>query len=69
MYATGNPRTKKVLKERVAAGEVVRAFQPGGIFPGQKNDQVTIEGPHFPEAHKWYAKVRLENSRIVQVLR
>ena len=90
MYATGNPKTKKALREAVelsqepvprpgTVGAVLRmkdlrkrvpveAFQPGGIFPSQTDGQAVIEGPHFPQPHRWYATVKLVNGVIVRVL-
>lgn len=53
MYAVKNFRTKKELKEAVAAGDVP-VFQPGGMFP-TKAGPTCVEGPHYPEPHKWYA--------------
>lgn len=66
MYAEGNPKTKKALKEMVAKGPVA-AFQPGP-FPPKTNGRACIEGPHYPEAHKWYATVELEDGLIVKVV-
>ncbi len=67
MYAMGNPKTKKELKERVAAGRKVEAFQPGGLFEGPKNGTVCIEGPHYPQPHKWYATCVIKDGIIQSV--
>jgi hypothetical protein len=72
MYAKGNPRTKKELKRMVeryrdGVGGPVYAFQPGGMFPGATDGPATIEGPHYPEPHKFYASVILQNSIIISV--
>jgi hypothetical protein len=69
MYTRINFRTKKALKEAVASGQEVDTFQPGGIFPAQTDGQVCIEGPHYPEPHKWYASVLIENGIIKKVVR
>jgi len=69
MYAEGNPKTKKQLKEWIANGRNVYAYQPGGMFPGATDGTAVIEGPHYPEPHRWYAQVILEGSRIVKVTR
>ena len=55
MYANDNPKTKKELKQWVADGHKVTAFQPGGFFPGKTDGEVLIEGPHYPKPHRWYA--------------
>ena len=68
MYASGNPKTKKELREKIARGETVRAFQPGGFFPSQTDGQAVIEGPHYPKPHRWYAAVILQNGIIVKVI-
>jgi len=72
MYATHNFRTKKEFKEAVARGEKVRIFQPGGMFnPPEENEHysgvATVEGPHFPKPHTWYAQVELVDGIVVKV--
>lgn len=73
-YASTNPTTKKALREQVAGGTNVTIFQPGGIFPltVPANHQVTVEGPHYPQPHRWYATVEVDDStppKIVRVVR
>ena len=67
MYASGNPKTKKALKEAVAAGKQVSAFQAGGMFASQTDGKACIEGPHYPQPHKWYAEVVLKDGIIISV--
>ena len=57
MYTVKNFRTKKALREAVAAGEQVRVYQPGP-FGGNEplNGNVAVEGPHYPAPHSWYAQ-------------
>lgn len=59
MYTEPNFKTKKALKDAVAAGQEVTVFQPGP-FGGQPNlnGEVSVEGPHFPKPHSWYARGR-----------
>ena len=65
-YATGNPKTKAELKRRVAAGKVVEVFQPGlGTVP--ENGEISVEGPHFPQPHRWYARVTIKDGVVVKV--
>lgn len=66
MYTNTNFQTKKALKEAVAKGEKVRVYEPGP-FPAQQNGQVTLEGPHYPQPHKWYATAYIEDGIIVSV--
>jgi hypothetical protein len=68
MYANGNPKTKKQLREWIKSGKLIEAFQAGGMFPGTTNGRDMIEGPQFPAAHKWYASVEIKNGLIVKVL-
>lgn len=68
MYCERNFPTKKALKEAVAKGDKVGVFQPGlGSVPTGTAD-VSVEGPHFPKPHSWYARVRLVDGLIVKVL-
>ncbi len=68
MYASINFKSKKALKEAIANGKKVSVFQPGP-FGGNEpvNGKVTLEGPHYPEPHKWYAQATIENGYIVSV--
>lgn len=69
-YAGGNPKTKKELKERIARGESVAVWQPSpwGDAP-VKNGIAYVEGPHYPQPHKWYAQVRVIDGVIVEVIK
>jgi hypothetical protein len=69
MYASTNFQTKKALKEAVAAGTGdLTIFAPGLGTPVQ-NGRETLEGPHSPQPHKWYAQVEMKDGKIVKVLR
>ena len=65
-YVDPNFKTKKALKEAIAAGKHVAVFSPG-MFPANQNGIETIEGPHYPEPHKWYASVQVENGMVTKV--
>ena len=68
MYADPNFRTKKALKAAIEAAEDdVYIFSPGP-FPAPKNGRATLEGPHYPQPHTWYAQVEVENGIIVKVI-
>ena len=75
-YATGNPKTKKALREAVKASigpdgtlidgaRPVIAFTPGGMFPDPRSCDTTIEGPHYPKPHRWYARVTVDEHRMI----
>lgn len=66
-YVQGNPKTKKQLKDMVQNGQRPEVFQPGPFGPEVKDGTVYLEGPHYPEPHKWYAQGVVENGRLVKV--
>lgn len=67
MYVSPNFKTKKALKEAVAKGERVEVFSPGP-FPAKQDGRETIEGPHYPEPHRWYAQVEVRDGIVVRVV-
>jgi hypothetical protein len=44
----------------------VKLFAPGLGTP-EENGEENVEGPHFPQPHKWYAQVVVENGIVVKV--
>lgn len=66
MYTEKNFKTKKALKEAVAAGEKIRLFAPGMGTPKRDGTEF-VEGPHFPEPHRWYAQVTMKDGVVVAV--
>lgn len=66
MYVSPNFKSKKSLKEAVAAGRHVTVFSPGP-FPCPLDGEVSVEGPHYPEPHKFYCTVIVENGKVVKV--
>ena len=66
-YVDPNFATKKALKEAVAAGQPVAIFSPGP-FGAKQDGEETIEGPHYPKPHSWYARVRVQDGMVVKVL-
>lgn len=67
MYTRENFKTKKALKEAFKAGKEIEVHSPGP-FPCPRNGGVSVEGPHYPEPHKWYANVVLEDQKIVKII-
>lgn len=66
MYVSPNYKNKKALKEAMKAGEHVMVFQPViGDVP--VNGKVYLEGPHYPEPHKWYAEGIMKNGKLVSI--
>ncbi len=66
-YTNENFKTKKAMKAAVADGRQVGVHQPGGLFPDPTpGSEVTIEGPHYPKPHRWYARVRLDRDGFIE---
>jgi len=66
-YSNTNFKTKKALKEAVKAGKQIGIHQPGGIFDAPTNGSVVIEGPHYPQPHRWYAQCTIKDGVIQTV--
>ena len=66
-YVDRNFRTKKAFKQSVTNGDHHRTYNPSGMFPTTQNGRDTIEGPHYPQPHKWYATVTVEDGYVTKV--
>jgi hypothetical protein len=66
MYCETNFKTKKQLVEAFKRGETLRVYSPGP-FESVKNGVVCVEGPHYPEPHRWYATATIANGVITKV--
>jgi len=70
MYTSINYKTKKALKEAVQAGKKVTIWQPNADLTGARvptDGRVTLEGPHYPAPHTWYATAVVKDGFIVKV--
>ena len=69
MYTVENYRSKKAVKEAIKAGVKVHVYQPGPFGNGiETRDQtVFLEGPHYPEPHRWYGEGKLVDGVLVSV--
>ena len=67
-YTVENFQTKKQLKEALKAGQTIKVFQPGLFGPAVLDGRKAIEGPHYPQAHSWYASVEVKDGQIVKIL-
>lgn len=65
-YTSTNFKTKKAFKEAVKAGEQIRVWSPGP-FPVESNGTVLIEGPQYPQPHRWYATAEVVDGYVVKV--
>lgn len=68
-YAVENFKTKKALKEAVASGARVEVYQPNDYYgDGTVRDgRTTLEGPHYPQPHKWWAGAVVKDGAVVQI--
>lgn len=68
MYTTHNFHSKKELREAVERGVQVGYYQPNSIIRDLPRDgTIYVEGPHYPEPHRWYATCKVQNGVIVKV--
>lgn len=67
-YTETNFKTKKQMKEAVAAGIKVRVFEPGPFGPTVADGVAYLEGPHYPAPHTWYARVEVKDGVVTKVL-
>ena len=77
-YTRINFKTKKELKEHLANYKAsqdggpwygaVRCYNPG-LGPDLSNftGKVYLEGPHYPQPHKWYAQGEMVDGILVKV--
>jgi len=66
-YTEINFKTKKALKEAVKNGEKIRVYQPGPFGSKVHDGMVVLEGPHYPQPHRWQAQVTVKDHIIVEV--
>ncbi len=66
-YVDPDYKTKKAFKEAVKAGTEHRPYNPSGLFPPTTDGHTTIEGPHYPKPHTWYASCQVEDGVVVKV--
>lgn len=66
-YTVRNFKTKKALKEALAAGERIEVYQPGPLGPDVKDGRVSLEGPHYPAPHSWYASGQVVGGVLVKL--
>ena len=72
MYASVNFKTKRAFKEAVAQGKRITIYQPNDIFGNSKGSSsysgtASVEGPHYPAPHTWYASVTVQDGVVVKV--
>jgi len=66
-YTVTNFRTKKALKDALKSGAEIEVYQPGPFGPDVKDGTCTLEGPHYPAPHSWYASAVVRGGKVVSV--
>jgi hypothetical protein len=64
-YIDPNYKSKKEFIAAVKSGIKHQTYNPSGMFPTPQEGNDVIEGPHYPQPHKWYAQVKVENGIVV----
>ena len=65
-YTVENFKSKAALKRALEAGHEVIVYQPGPFGPDVKDGKTTLEGPHYPEPHRWYATAQVKDGKVVK---
>ena len=66
-YTSTNYKTKKALIDDFKLGRFITVFQPGPFGPDVKDGVVYLEGPHYPEAHKWYVQGEAKDGVLIAI--
>jgi hypothetical protein len=66
-YVRPNYKSKKEFKLAVEQGVKHYPYNPSGMFPTTANGTEFIEGPHYPQPHKWYATVTVKDGCVISV--
>lgn len=64
-YVNPNYKTKKAFVEAVKAGVRHETYNPSGMFPVRRDGTDVVEGPHYPQPHRWYASVVVKDGVVV----
>lgn len=67
-YTIVNYKTKRALKEALKLGVPIKCFNPdlGGDL-NNHSGTVSLEGPHFPQPHTWYAQGEMKDGFLIKV--
>lgn len=64
-YVSPNFKSKIALKRAIAAGDTVYVTDPAISGLCSTGGECSVEGPHYPKPHTWYARVRYDDHRKV----
>lgn len=67
-YTVQNFKTKKAVKDALASGKEIRCYNPGlGPVLTNFTGSVSLEGPHYPQPHRWYAVGQLQDGILISI--
>jgi hypothetical protein len=66
-YTDFDYRSKKAVKDALAAGEEVTVYQPGPFGPDVRDGNVALEGPHYPKPHSWYGTGVVKDGVLISI--
>jgi hypothetical protein len=71
-YTRTNFKTKKAAKLALAEAQAdgqpgIPVFQPGPFGPDVRDGNEILEGPHYPEPHRWYASAQIKDGYAVSI--
>ena len=67
-YVSPNFHTKRALRESFQSGGNIQVYEPGYRFGDiPRNGTVYLEGPHYPEAHTWYASGIMKDGKLIAI--
>ena len=60
-YVRPNFKSKAELIRAITVGQRVQVWQMNNLFNRvfEAGEWITLEGPHYPQPHKWYAEAKL----------
>lgn len=64
-YTVRNFKSKKALRDAFESGQSIEVYQPGPFGPDVRDGSVALEGPHYPEPHRWYASATVKGGIVV----
>lgn len=67
MYVSPNFKTKKAVKDAIASGQTVTVFTVSPFEVDPVDQAVTLEGPHYPEPHRWYAQGVVKGGKLISI--
>ena len=68
MYLVPNFKSKTAARKAIAAGDRVTIVQVGPFGGNEPSEgSVAIEGPHYPEPHRFYGTATLKDGLVVSL--